>query len=174
MSTSIDAENAQKRTMILGIDPGLTGALGIYCREKGRLLSAIDMPVVTLPRSKKLMIDAYEISQYISARRDFISHAAVEKVGSSPQMGVVSAFNFGFGAGILHGILYSLGIKIIYIDPATWKLAAGLIHASKSDSRALATELFPEMKERFRHKKDHGRAEAAILSFLGSRLDGAS
>lgn len=174
MTTFSETENTQEKSMILGIDPGLTGALGIYCRRKERLLSAIDMPVVTLPQTKKLMIDAHEISRFLAARRDFISHAVVEKVGSSPQMGVTSAFNFGFGAGILHGILNSLSIKIIYIDPATWKLAAGLIHASKSDSRALASKLFPEMQGRFKQKKDHGRAEAAILSFLGSRMNGAS
>ena len=48
-------------------------------------------------------------------------HVAIEKVSSSPQMGVRSAFSFGQSFGWLEGILQTLGFPHQYVRPQTWQ-----------------------------------------------------
>ena len=70
--------------------------------------------------------------------------AAVERVTSSPQMGVTSAFCFGRGLGVVDGVIAALGWSVEYVAPRVWKKAFGIrVGAGKDDSRAKASQLLP-------------------------------
>lgn len=47
--------------------------------------------------------------------------ACIEKVGSMPKQGIVSAFTFGAGYGGIRGVLAGLGIPLELVTPQRWK-----------------------------------------------------
>ncbi len=155
---------------ILGIDPGLGGALALFNLNSQRLEVATDMPITASTRrkrSKEIDIDA--VLQFLSLYENQIVLAVVEKVGAAPTDGVVGAFSFGFGTGLIHACLHFHKIPIVPAVPSVWKPSMGL-SSDKDESRALATKKFPERRHCFLRKKDHGRAEAALLTRVGISL----
>lgn len=153
-------------SFILGVDPGLNGAIGVVSTEGG-LLEVIDMPTVEVKvgKSTKRRISpellAHELRPWAMAEA-----AYVEAVAASPQMGVSSAFAFGEALGILKGALAALQIPVVMVPPAKWKRDLKL-NASKDGSRAKAVALWPDMAGEFRRAKDADRAEAALLAEWG-------
>jgi crossover junction endodeoxyribonuclease RuvC len=59
----------------------------------------------------------------------------------------------------------------VYVTPGKWKRFYGL-SAEKEKSRELAIQTWPA-SDAFRRKKDHGRAEAALLALYGAKLHGS-
>jgi crossover junction endodeoxyribonuclease RuvC len=53
------------------------------------------------------------------------------------------------------------------VSPAQWKRAMHLT-SDKEQSRARALETFPVCAHHFARKKDHGRAEAALIALYGA------
>ena len=103
--------------------------------------------------------------------------AAVERVTSSPQMEVTSAFCFGRGLGVVDGVIAALGWSVEYVAPQVWKRAFGIrVGAGKDDSRAKACQLLPLDAELWTPRRGVvtsaqavGRAEAALIAY--SRRD---
>lgn len=88
----------------------------------------------------------------------------LEKVASSPQMGVVSAFTFGRGYGTLIGALAALKIPRTYIVPAKWQKALGcLSKGDKNVTKRRAQELFPEITV------THALADALLITEYARR-----
>ena len=83
--------------MIVGIDPGISGAVAWVSDEGGFLLSAMDMP--TLEVNGKMKVNPHILASDLSFRKPKI--AVIEEVGAMPGQGVTSMFNFGYSAGIL-------------------------------------------------------------------------
>lgn len=148
-----------KEICILGVDPGsVSGAMAFYFPSHSDLITAEDLPTMDGE------LNAAELSRRIQQMRpDF---AMVEKVGVMPKQGISSAFNFGFGCGQLNGVLAALGVTVHYVTPGKWKKHFRL-DADKEKSRAAAVRLWPT-SEHFSRKKDHGRAEAALLARYGA------
>jgi crossover junction endodeoxyribonuclease RuvC len=143
--------------MILGIDPGISGALA-WVSDDGFLLSAMDMP--TLEVNGKMKVNPHILASDLSFRKPKI--AVIEDVGAMPGQGVSSMFNFGYSAGILAGVCAGLGIPTVFYRPAVWKRQAG-VPADKGAARQMAQRLWPGSRA-FDRVKDHGRAEAALLA----------
>jgi Holliday junction resolvasome RuvABC endonuclease subunit len=73
--------------------------------------------------------------------------AAIERVHSSPQMGVKSAFTFGNGFGHLEMALTAASIPFERVRPQVWQKAlACMTKGDKNVSKRRAQELFPSMK----------------------------
>ena len=143
-----------------GIDPGLSGAIAFDC---GGSWEIYDMPVVQGRTGKNQIA----ISTLAAILRDYeISHAFIEDVHAMPKQGVSSSFNFGFGCGVIQGVVSTLKIPYTVVTPQKWKKAMG-VTADKDSSRARAMQLFPEAGPRFARKKDDGRAEAALIVRYG-------
>lgn len=161
--------------MILGIDPGFTGGLAWYDEVSKRLVHAAPMPI--FQRSGEIIsdtrkqIDAKRLAEMIRPSLPELRVVVMETVSSSPEMGVVSAFRFGEGFGILRGVLAGLGApypKNAY--PNVWKSALSLT-SNKDRSAELAIKLFPEWAPFFlKEKRDAGVAEAALLAYYGTRF----
>lgn len=155
---------------LLGIDPGLKGALAFLDR-KGNLLGAFKIPTYRQQRSKgkfKTFIDERELAAIIDRFQP--SEYWIEDVFSSSQMGVVSSFSFGEGKGILKGLAAGRGIIPNYVSPAVWKRDIG-VTAEKRSSILKAKRLFPFQQKML---TSEGKCEAALIALYGLLTSGVS
>ena len=85
---------------ILGIDPGLSGAIAIL--EKKKVLKLFDMPVMAEGKKNKKQLNSAQLVNIIRENSigDEEIAVVVEQVNAMPGQGVTSMFNFGqtFGA----------------------------------------------------------------------------
>jgi crossover junction endodeoxyribonuclease RuvC len=164
-----------QQTMILGIDPGLQGALALYCYSTNLIFECVDMPITAPPAKKE--VDGYKLSSWVDRHAKYIRLACIEDVGAMTYkdgtgqirgQGAAASFAFGQGSGIVIGALASYMIPMRFVSPSGWKMAMGL-SSSKGLSRERATALFPCQAELFKRAKDDGRAEACLLALFGAR-----
>lgn len=151
--------------MILGIDPGATGAVAIMS-DNGYLIDLHD-----LPHMKGHGLSEAILAEMLSEVDD-CKHAFIERVAARPKQGVVSAFNFGMNFGTIKGVCSALRIPVSLVTPAKWKRDLNLT-ADKDQARARAAQLWPGAAAQFARKKDDGRAEAALVALWGSKYGGA-
>lgn len=152
---------SKTRTLTLGIDPGLSGAIAMLdCDGKARFVR--DLPVI---RDKSLAwIDGGELQSLIlNERSGQPITAMIERVGSMPGQGVASSFLFGVGFGSVLGVLQALAIPIEFVTPGTWKKSYGLA-ADKKAALHKARLLYPDMELHLRLAKHDGRAEALLIA----------
>jgi len=152
---------------ILGIDPGLKGAVVLISR-RGVPLEKHVMPVVGN------VLDVAAVAKLIQATRTI--HAYLEKVTAMPGQGVASMFKFGRVYGMLEGILSSLRIPYTLVTPQAWmkELHQGIEKklSPKERSRIAASRLFPDvdLKANDRCKKPHdGIVDALLIAEYGRR-----
>jgi crossover junction endodeoxyribonuclease RuvC len=146
-------------SLILGIDPGLSGALAVL-GPAGDLERVADLPVI---RDGRLAwIDGAALqSLLIEALSGRPARAIVERVSAMPRQGVASAFTFGVTLGSILAICQARHLAIELVTPAVWKRALGL----SSDKRASldkARLLYPSAELDL--AKHDGRAEALLLA----------
>ncbi len=156
--------------LILGVDPGLSGAMFVLAFADGHVgySSVFDMPTVSISRGGKIKrdIDIHQLSRVVLGWG--VGHAFVEQVGSMPGQGVSSMFAFGKGYGIILGVLTAHGIPYTPVPPQRWKKALG-VPASKDGARLRASQLLPDCSVQWPLKKHEARAEAALIAFYGIR-----
>lgn len=150
---------------VLGIDPGLSGALALVATDLSKV-DVIDTPVHAI--NGKQQMDVHTLARWMDVQSVDVDHAIIEQVGAMPGQGVTSCFNFGFGTGILHGVICASFIRLRLVRPAVWKRAMGL-PADKDASRQMASRMFPKFAHLFSRKKDDGRAEAVLLAVYAMR-----
>jgi crossover junction endodeoxyribonuclease RuvC len=156
--------------MILGIDPGLDGALVLLADDGEAIHMVHDMPTATSGQGKRAVSGALladVIREALAASQGERLEAVVEQVGARPGQGVTSMFSFGQGFGTLLGVLAALGVRHRLVTPASWKRQAKLTGQDKDAARALALKLWPERSSDFQRKADVGRADAALIGFFG-------
>lgn len=94
--------------------------------------------------------------------------AVIEEVGARPDQGASAVFTFGMCVGTILGAVSASRVPIELVTPQKWKAASrlgGLARdAAKDAARAYATELWPDQRDLFRLKKNHGLAEAALMA----------
>ena len=149
---------------ILGIDVGLTGAQAYFFPSAPGRVVAEDLPVVGG------RVDVVTLADRI--RQMAPTMAVVEAVHSMPKQGVSSTFNFGVTYGSIRGVLGALAIPTHFVSPSVWKKHFKLLR-DKEEARALAIQRFPITGNHFARRKDHNRAEAALIALYGheSKLD---
>lgn len=149
---------------VLGIDPGLGGALALLSSESG-FVAACPMPLVGGE------LDYPAIADFL---RDFDPDLVVmERVHSHPKQGVASTFKFGEGFGGIRGVCGALGFRLELALPTTWK-AAVLAGTAKDKAAAVAyvrrafpdAPLFVSARSRVPHT---GIADALCLAAYGLR-----
>jgi hypothetical protein len=152
---------------ILGCDPGLTGALALYdTADKSLVIEDIPTASVTLASGKKRneMNDAAVASVVRQLAPDI---AALELVHAMPKQGIVSTFRFGETFGVLRGVLAACGIPLDLVRPQEWQLR---VQYGRGDDAGIrrASQLFPKYANYFARKKDHNRADAALIAYYQS------
>lgn len=166
-------------TMILGIDPGLSGALALYWPSTGGL-TVYDMPTLAAGKGKssKQVLDHHglvsilrEISEASVGHNGQVPSAFLEQVSAMPGQGVTSMFSFGLTYGALRQALASEGVPTTLVTPVVWKKALK-VSAAKDGAVARASDLLPRHADKFRGKRGglmDGRAEAALIAVYGAR-----
>lgn len=145
--------------IVLGIDPGISGALAFFNEDIPDRVEAFDLPVVAG------VIDGRNLALLI--KRHAPTKVIIEDVHSMPKQGVASTFKFGRAFGTAIGIVEGLGIPVTYVSPAKWKRHFNL-DSDGEKSRRMALNTFPQTASLFARKKDHNRAEAALIALYGS------
>lgn len=142
---------------VVGIDPGISGALALFC--SGRLHALHDMPIFDG------RVDGIELTELLVKWQP--DTVFLEDTQPMPKNGSIASFKLGLNTGIVIGVVQAQQIPLTRVRPSTWKRNQGLIGQNKERSRGLATELFPDHADQFRLVKDHGRAEAALIGRYG-------
>lgn len=148
----------------LGIDPGVTGGIGLYSPYEVNGSKTWSIPL------RERGIDALALADLLEDNLpDEPIHCVVEHVSSRPRQ--AGAFSFGITTGIIHGVLGALRLPFKTIPPSLWKPGMGLLRRpdetydqNKDRARALATQLFPHLHQDFARKMDDGRAEALLMA----------
>lgn len=150
--------------MIIGIDPGQTGAISSI--NGNGLFGVVDMPVVERVHGKGKQVDAVELAKYLG-HFDRIEQVTIEAVSAMPGQGVTSMFRFGESFGVILGVCGALELPIRLVTAAKWKRAAGLIGKPKDAARTLVIQRYPSMADMFKFKKNVGRADAVLIAEFG-------
>ena len=155
-----------KPKLFAGVDVGLQGAVGIV-DEGGAFVAVVDLPIVIAPWNRR-MICGRQLAD-LAAEYD-PCFSIIERVSSRPGEGVVSAFSFGYSAGIIAGVWCTHLLPYQLLLPQTWRKRMGLSAGMpKSASIDLTLTLFPDAAPHITLKCHDGRAEALLLAELARR-----
>ena len=149
---------------IVGIDPGLSGAIGIL--ENNNVLNIFDMPVMAEGKKNKRQLNSAQLAHIIrenTVKNEEIT-IVVEQVNAMPGQGVTSMFNFGQTFGAIKGISAALNLPIFFVRPSKWKKHFELINSSKDSSRTKVIEMYPSLSSQLTKKKDVNKSDAILIA----------
>jgi crossover junction endodeoxyribonuclease RuvC len=132
----------------IGIDPGKSGCMAAIGPEvKGGVQYS---PKLGSLNEKEIFWWIFQFTPAV---------CVLERVRSSPQMGVTSAFTFGRGYGTLLGVLGATEIPLVEVTPQKWQKALGcMTGGDKNVTKRKAQQLFPELRV------THVNADALLLA----------
>ena len=149
---------------IIGIDPGLSGAIAVL--ENNKVLKIFDMPVMSEGKKNKRQLNSALLVDLIKENinlNDEVS-VVVEQVNAMPGQGVTSMFNFGQTFGAIKGICAALKLPIFFVRPSKWKKHFELINSSKDASRTKVIEMYPAFADKLSKKKDVNKSDAILIA----------
>ena len=149
---------------IIGIDPGLSGAIAIL--ENNKVLNIFDIPVMSEGKKNKRQLNSALLVSLLKENINYNEEVSVvvEQVNAMPGQGVTSMFNFDQSFGILKGICSAMHLPVYYVRPAKWKKYFNLINSEKDASRTRAIEIFPYFSSQLSKKKDNNKADAILIA----------
>ena len=151
---------------ILGIDPGVTGALCLLRPDGSSELR--DVP--TLDVKPRRILDLHALAGILAGWAPERPTCWIELVGPRPTDGCVGAFSFGGMWWGLKAMAVAHGMPLEAVAPIRWRRAVGLQAGDGKDaSRARASALLPQMAHHWPLKSHDGRAEAALIALYGQR-----
>lgn len=163
--------------IVVGIDPGITGAVAVM--DGANVVRVYDTPIALVNNKKvydplrmlEILQLAGKATVYIELVHGGIFANRLGPGGKPMTMGAVSAFNFGKGYGLWLGLIAALSLPHVQVAPATWKkhLLADM-PKGKGASLEVAKRLYPEKALTvLTRQKDEGRAEAMLIATYGYR-----
>ena len=151
---------------ILGIDPGVTGALCLL-RPDGSF-DLHDVP--TLDVKPRRILDLHALAAIFRDWADENPTVWIELVGPRPTDGSVAAFSFGGMWWGLKAMAAAYAMPLETVAPIRWRRAMGLQAGDGKDaSRARASALLPRLAPHWPLKGHDGRAESALIALFGQR-----
>ena len=150
--------------IIFGIDPGVSGAIGIL--ENKKVIEATDMPTMIDGKKNKRQVNGAQVANIIRERLHNNKEVVivVEHVNAMPGQGVTSMFNFGQSFGVIKGICSALSLPIYFVRPTKWKKYFNLIKTNKDASRTKVIEIYPKISSELSRKKDSNKADAILIA----------
>lgn len=143
---------------VLGIDPGLSGAV-----------AQIHRGVLEVRRDFKELEDIADAVVF-SVGQEAPAGIFVESVHAMPGQGVCSMFNFGDAFGVAKGAVWACGHPVTLVTPQKWQnWFREILHMGREpfESAEIAAGLFPEQAGLFKRKLDHGSGDAVLLAIYG-------
>jgi crossover junction endodeoxyribonuclease RuvC len=140
--------------IVLGIDPGIRGGHAIVGDGNGggTLIDAVDIP--TVGDGARDRVSVLMVRDWITRHKPNL--ALIERAQAMPRRALEAAVAL-------------CGIPLEITEPTSWKHFWKLPPKNKEFSRPRALELFPSAHALLARKKDHGRAEAALIGLDGLR-----
>lgn len=163
----------------IGIDPGTPVTIAVLSSDGAAILGMYDGEAVATFEKKagrKHASPENNPTLIASVLRSYAALEAtvvVERVGPMPAQGVSSSVRFVGSMYLAQGVVAGLGMKLIRVTPSTWKRQMEL-SADKERSRAAALQQWPDRTDLFSRKKDHDRAEAALMALWAIRQASAA
>ena len=149
---------------IIGIDPGLSGAIAVL--ENNKVLNIFDIPVLSEGKKNKRQLNSALLVNLL--KENIIDNEdvaiVVKQVNAMPGQGVTSMFNFGQTFGAIKGICAALELPIYFVRPSKWKKHFELINSSKDASRTKAIEMYPKLSNQLSKKKDVNKSDAILIA----------
>ena len=128
----------------IGVDVGVAGGI-VALDEGGYVILAVKMPRTD--------------SDLLSVLKFHNAVAVLERVSSSPQMGVKSAFTFGGGYRACKLALLANKIPYVEVSPQKWQRAMKcLTGGDKQVTKVMAEHLFPKTRV------THAIADALLIA----------
>ena len=125
--------------MILGCDPGITGAYAIL-DMRGDLVDYMTMPV--REEGTRKVTDVEKVFHFLR-KYDYVA-GGMERVSSRPGQGVTSMFNFGRSWGMQEACMRFADVNPEMVTPQRWKAHHGILLQDKEASRNLANTIWDE------------------------------
>ncbi|CAB5675666.1 hypothetical protein [Comamonas aquatica] len=159
--------------IVIGIDPGLTGACAVVDHLGVR--AVFDLPTMPVPGAGpkalvKRKIDGRALCQLL------LKHCPASEGSAQVVLEQVHARGDGNALQTQASLLRSLGAietvleclkyPIRYVSPQSWKRAYGL-GPDKNKALETARSLYPGAQADLKRQKDHNRAEAVLLAHWG-------
>ena len=154
--------------LILGVDPGVHGALALVDTERRVVLDCIDMP--TVPLNSSYNVDGTVLGDWLDAlvdRGTIWQLAIVEAVHADAKWSKARCVTLGRLAGGAAAILSMHPQPVLHAAPVAWKRRAGLLKKDKAASMAVAANTLRWPAGMLRLASHHGRAEAALIAVHG-------
>ena len=149
---------------IIGIDPGLSGAIAVMHDKK--VINLYDKPVMAEGKKNKRQLNSSQLVNIIkeNINKDEETIVVVEQVNAMPGQGVTSMFNFGQTFGAIKGVCAALKLPIFFVRPSKWKKHFELINSSKDASRTMVIEMYPTLSGQLAKKRDVNRSDAVLIA----------
>ena len=167
--------------LTIGIDPGLTGAIGVLAG--GCYVNCKDIPVMQRSTGSAKVTNQVDGNALADLLRELTKDhdrnatlvliemaqsmpAAVKGKGGVVKIvqGGASIFSTGHSAGTIEGVVAALRLPHRLVRPGDWKKALRLT-STKEQCRAFARRLFPDAPLHL--VKHHNRAESLLLAHYG-------
>jgi crossover junction endodeoxyribonuclease RuvC len=155
--------------IIIGIDPGLSGAI-VSIDTVNPLENIVhDIPTftVTVKDGQRRKIDIHKLQQIL--KNEKADHVYLENVHAMPKQGVASMFSMGVNLGVIEASIVAAGLPYTTVPAMVWKKVMQC-PKDKDAARRRASQLLPAMAHNWDLKKHDGRAEAAIIALYGLRI----
>ena len=157
---------------IIGIDPGLSGAIAIL--ENNKVLNVFDIPVMSEGKKNKKQLNSAQLVNILKENTKISEDVAVvvEQVNAMPGQGVTSMFNFGQTFGAIKGVCAALSLPIFFVRPSKWKKHFELINSAKDASRTKVIEMYPSLSNQLTKKRDVNKSDAILIArfYIETRL----
>jgi len=145
-------------TIVVGIDPGVSGAVA-FAFPGG--LEVRDMPTVEVrgkrhvcPHGLRRILEGHNLQE--------VAAVVLEHVQGVQGTGATSAFSFGRSFGVVEGVVAGLKLPLRLVRPQLWTKDLS-VSRDKGAHRQAASNLWPSQASLFERVKDDGRADAALL-----------
>lgn len=151
---------------VIGIDPGLSGALAVVSGVTGSLtVEAVhDLPTYAEKTSTgkvRRHIDPVALAELISDIGP-VDRVQCERMIAPPGVSGMAAFSMGATMATIAATLRMARVPYRLVTSNVWKRALDA-PADKEAARLYAGRLF-QSSEHWQRKKDHNRAEAALIA----------
>jgi hypothetical protein len=162
-------------TILVGFDPGLTGACAVIeVEDMGdiRLIELWDLP--SCPDGSKRQIHVEVLGSFLEKHSPDL--AIIENVqpmmgkgAASQAMMGANSIRFGMACGAIRATVAAYSIPYRLVVPQVWKRSYGLRGSDKEASRKMAIRHLPAAEPFLKRKLDHNRADAVLLALWGAK-----
>lgn len=156
--------------LVIGSDPGLTGAMTLLAAGRG-VLECVDIPTCEnglSSGSMKRWVDVEALERLLgewSHRHEFARESVTSVIErpipmpSLPAQTIASQFDT---FGTIRAVL-GARTTVRYVTPQEWKKIFG-IGNDKDKARQVAGALYPDSADLFKRVRDHNRAESCLVA----------